>query len=172
MYFCNTEVVSVNRKSIENNQDMIRIEGYDEILSISRFKPMDAMFATFYKLLKDNNRIINGSYGFFNQDLESMKSKLLNDNGIRPDRLIYSSELCYNKIWNGKEPNKFYEHKVLLNADSSNEFVVCTYALLCMVGTVISYHQKRDEWVLKEPRYLDSRYKNSHYNYYYGVKFS
>jgi hypothetical protein len=173
MYFCNTELVSVDRKSpTENSQELVRIEGYDAVFSLNRSKSMDAMFTQFYKLLKVNNRIINSSFAFFNQDLEVIRNRLIEDTGIKPNRLIYSDLQCYEKVWNGREPSRFYEHKILVNAESSNEFVVCSYSAVCTIGTLIEYNVKRDEWVFKEPDYIDKKYKKSHYNYYYGIKFS
>ena len=172
MYFCTTEMLNVDRKTADNRQQLVKIKGYDEILSLSRSKSVDVMFAQFYKLLKQNNRIINSSYAFFSQDLESIRDKLVQDNIIKPNRLIYSSSVCYDNIWNRKEPSKFYEHKILVDSESTNEFVVCSYSAICTIGTMLIYDRKMEQWVLKEPNYVDETYKKSHYNYYYGIKFS
>lgn len=171
MYFCTTEMVNVDRKSIDNQQ-LVKIKGYEEVLNLSRDKTSDVMFAQFYKLLKQNNRIINSSYALFDQGLESIRNKLIQDNIVKPNRLIYSSSKCYDNIWNGKEPSKSYEHKILVDSESSNEFVVCSYSAVCIIGIMVIYDRKKDQWVLKEPIYVDETYNKSHYNYYYGIKFS
>lgn len=173
MYFCNSEMINVDRKSVHNNsQELVKIGGYQDLLNVNRSKSVDVVFGQFYKLLKSNNRIINSSYAFFNQDLESIRNKLIEDNIVKPNRLIYSNAICYDNIWCGKEPSRFYEHKILVDCESSNDFVVCSYSAVCIIGTVILYDKKKDEWVLKEPTYVDEKYNKSHYNYYYGIKFS
>jgi len=167
----------LSRRGIDNIYDVrVDVQEY-KIISTVNVNREDLLFLEFYELLKDKNLITNSRYNSVNSEVLPCFANLVSKIGKKPNLMIVSNQETFDKIkshTNGiflsfieGETNNIV---ILPEGSTNKEFCIFSYADVWNIGLVASYDQHEEKLHLKEPIYKDASYKDSHYNYYYGLK--
>jgi hypothetical protein len=181
IFFHKLEATVLTRRCYDNMYDtMVGVSQYRELFNINRTddnKDIFNVFLLFYNILKNKNRIINCRYKSINSEMVACFSKLISKTGKKPDSLIFSNEKTFDKV--KLHANGVFKsfldletnHKFIFPEGVTNkQFCILTYKDIDNIGLVCSNDKETNSLRLKEPIYKDSRYEDTHYNYYYGVK--
>lgn len=180
MFFHTVENKVLTRKGIDNIYDVkVEVEKYEEISSHDdpEIEILTSLYLQFYDILKDKNRIINCRYKFLDSEILPCFANLVSKTGKKPNRVIISNAGTLEKI----KQNTNFMLREFLEDDSNDvvisdakienkEFCIFSYKDIWNIGIVCSYDDTKQTYTVKEPIYKDSRYNDSHYNYYYGMK--
>lgn len=173
MLFSSVKNLSVNRKGKNNNSQVpIKVLEYKNLITSSRSNNIHVLFAEFYKMLKLKSRILNSGFGNVSSDLVMLTAKLISDTGLKPNRLVFSDLNTYERLEEVCPRIDAFDCRILANDSSSNSFMVCTYTDVDRIGLFQTYNVADDVWELQYPVYSDASLDESHFNYFYGVKFA
>jgi hypothetical protein len=180
MLFNDSESRVVNRRSINNLYDAsVEIEGYEELVSeqASDTNCISNLNLKFYDILKKKNRIINCRYVSLNSEMMVCISKILTGTGKKPNLIFVSNYKTLDKI-------KLIQNNTLSNFVSGDgnkisvitpelpnkEFCIFSYTNNSEIGITRTYDKNSKSFTIRTPIYKDSRYNDTHFNYYYGLK--